>query len=407
VTPSHYIWVSNEGNDRDSGSKDAPMASIQAAIDASRPGTAVLVEAGTYFENVKITQNGTDSAPIWLVSADGDGAATIVPLSETTSTVYGRGVDNFVISGFEIDGADKQHGIEFTQAGRDYHNWANNIVIENNHITGTGYDGVKLAQTVNVEVRGNTIVGGSEESIDMVTVYDAVISGNEISGLDGRSGITAKGGSERILIEKNSITDVGADGITIGGWTDETLVGELSLSFQARDVVVKDNFIEGVDKRAINILGAQDSVIRDNYIDPQNDYFSTINIQTGRWGLDSKNTVIEDNIITRENWLHVNNGQGNGLDVGQNDQDGSWDYPVGLEAQSSTNFGWIQELVGSDAPSLSLTPTSNPVPISEAAWTILRSSSTIPISLSLTAQSALASTPITLTAFKACCRKMR
>ncbi len=350
ATPSNFLWVSINGSDVNNGSENAPFGSIQGAIDAATPGTAILVKAGFYHENLKIRTSGTEADPIWIVSADGNQAATITPLSEDLSTVYGRGIDNVVISGFQIDGAENHHAIEFTQAGRDYHNWVNNVVIENNHIFSTGLDGIKLAQTINAEVIGNKILGGREEAIDLVTVSNAVISGNEIDGLNGRSGITVKGGSEHILIQNNSLMNVGADGITIGGWTDESLLDRLSLEFQARDVVVEENFIQAVEKRAINILGGQDTVISNNYIDPQNDYPATINIQSGRWGLLSKDVTIEDNVITRPNWLTVHKGQGEGLAVENNMQSGTLSYDVGLAAASTNTFPWLVN--GSDpAPS--------------------------------------------------------
>ena len=357
ASPSHFLWVSEDGRDTNNGSKEAPFGTIQAAADAATPGTAIMVKAGAYNENVKVRTSGTEDAPIWIVSADGDQAATITPISESISTVHGRGVDNVVISGFQIDGAENQHGIEFTQAGHDYHNWVNNIVIENNHIVSTGLDGIKLAQTNNVEVTGNKILGGREEAIDLVTVNHAVISGNEIDGLDGRSGITVKGGSEDIVIEKNAITNVGADGITIGGWTDESLLDRLSLEFQAKDVVVQENLIQSVEKRAINILGGQDAHISNNFIDPQNDYFTTINVQSGRWGLDAKDVTIEDNIITRADWLTVHEGQGKGLVVGNNQQSGAVPIDVGLAAVSTNAFPWLATGV---EPPLS-TPPSPPI----------------------------------------------
>ena len=89
LAPTRYLWVSVDGSDSNTGSKDAPMASIQAAVDAARPGTAVLVEAGAYHENVKVRSNGTEDAPIWIVSADGYKAAELIPLSDTLSTIYG------------------------------------------------------------------------------------------------------------------------------------------------------------------------------------------------------------------------------------------------------------------------------------------------------------------------------
>jgi len=49
------------------------------------PGTAVMVRAGTYVERVDITHGGRDALPIWLISADGQGAARV----ESSSTCNG------------------------------------------------------------------------------------------------------------------------------------------------------------------------------------------------------------------------------------------------------------------------------------------------------------------------------
>ena len=359
LVPTRYIWVSVDGSDRNTGSKDAPMASIQAAVDAASPGTAVLVEAGTYHENVKVRSNGTEDAPIWIVSADGYKGANVVPLSDTLSTIYGRGVDNVVISGFAIEGAKERHAVEFTQSGRDYSNWGNNLVIENNYINNKGFDGIKISQTNTAEVVGNTVIGGSEESIDFVTVFDAVIAGNEIEGLDGRSGITVKAGSERVVIANNSIKNVGVDGINVGGWTNKSINDDLSLEFQARHIVVKENFIQDIEKRPINIHAGQDSIITNNYLDPQNSYFTTVHVQNGRWGLDSKNITIEDNIITREKWLSVSEGQGEGLSVSNNRQSGSMDFDVGRTAQDKASLTWLHELRIADPEPSAPLPTSD------------------------------------------------
>ena len=51
------------------------MGSIRAAMAMALPGTAVMVRAGTYVERVDITHGGQDDQPIWLISADGQGAA--------------------------------------------------------------------------------------------------------------------------------------------------------------------------------------------------------------------------------------------------------------------------------------------------------------------------------------------
>ena len=79
ITPKRVIWVSNSGNNGNNGSEHSPMKSIQAALDKAAPGTAVMVKAGTYVENVVFKESGRADAPIQLISADGIGAAKIKP----------------------------------------------------------------------------------------------------------------------------------------------------------------------------------------------------------------------------------------------------------------------------------------------------------------------------------------
>ena len=81
LVPDRYLWVSVDGRDSNDGSRDAPFGSIQAAIEAATPGTAVLVTAGTYRENVKVTSSGTEQKPIWIVSADGAHEAISISFS--------------------------------------------------------------------------------------------------------------------------------------------------------------------------------------------------------------------------------------------------------------------------------------------------------------------------------------
>ena len=94
LTPDRHLWVSIDGTDVNNGSREIPFGLIQVAVDAATPGTAVLVQGGIYHQNVEIGSSGTESAPIWIVSAEDQQPAPIVPLSESLSAVYGRGVDN-------------------------------------------------------------------------------------------------------------------------------------------------------------------------------------------------------------------------------------------------------------------------------------------------------------------------
>src|SRR5687768_6627697 len=122
LTPTSYIWVSPNGNNGATGSASDPLLTIQSAVSMAGPGTAIMVMAGEYHENIKLPSNGggLPDAPIWLMSADGPQAAKIVPVNPDASTIKGLGTDNYVISGFLIEGG--KNGIQFGLSGWDINN---------------------------------------------------------------------------------------------------------------------------------------------------------------------------------------------------------------------------------------------------------------------------------------------
>jgi hypothetical protein len=62
------FYVSTNGNDAAPGSHDKPWKTIQHAADTLEPGETALVRGGTYFEDVRITRDGTADAPITISS---------------------------------------------------------------------------------------------------------------------------------------------------------------------------------------------------------------------------------------------------------------------------------------------------------------------------------------------------
>jgi hypothetical protein len=181
AVPRRYIWVDDNARSGGDGSKAHPLNSIQTALAKAKPGTAVMVKAGEYHTNVKILRDkdGTADAPIWLMSADGPGAAHIIATNPNDAAIQGGGVQNFIVDGFRITGG--KNGIQFSQNGSDYTDMIANIVIRNNIIENPVEDGVKANGGHGIYVLNNKIVGGCDEGIDFVTIIGGVISGNEVS----------------------------------------------------------------------------------------------------------------------------------------------------------------------------------------------------------------------------------
>jgi serralysin len=340
LSPQKYIWVSPTGSDGNSGSETSPLKTIQAAVNQATAGTAIMVAAGVYHENVKLPalSKGTPDNPIWLVSADGPQAAKIIAVNDTLSTIYGYGTDNYVVQGFEIEGGFR--GIRFGEEGS---NLVENILLIDNIIHGTSEDGIKISQANNVQVIGNTVYNVAQEGIDFVAVLDAVVAYNEVSNAKSTAaGIVAKSGSTNIAIHHNYVHDIpNGDGISIGGQgTGSSPWRPGYTDWQAKNVVVSDNYVERVDQNTVVVKGGIDSKIIDNYLSADPSYYSNIGVGSGYRGLPdgtkiylhSKNVEIADNILVGKQNVVVYEGSNNNISIHDNAPTGNWTTLVGPDA---------------------------------------------------------------------------
>lgn len=69
-----YVVDQAKGNDGNAGSAEAPFASVGKGVAALKPGDTLLVKAGIYREQVKVTAQGTAEAPIRIQAAPGERA---------------------------------------------------------------------------------------------------------------------------------------------------------------------------------------------------------------------------------------------------------------------------------------------------------------------------------------------
>jgi Right handed beta helix region len=341
LTPTKKVWVSPSGSNSNDGSSAHPYKTIQYALDHATPGTAVMVKAGTYAENVEFHHSGTADKPIWLISADGVGKAHIKPgKSTTTATIEAFGEDYIVISGFDVSGGDRNtNGIAVTQGGTDFSNLTHHVVIKNNIVHDAVKDGIKVAQGDYVYVVNNRVHHVGDQGIDFVAVNNSVIARNEVTYVTGKApALFAKGGSTNVLIADNYVAHVANDGIAVGGWTEGTKNMRPGYTgWQAKNVVVIDNHVEDVGKRPLVILGAQKSQIIHNYLESNPDYYYVVTIAPDNSSppLNSKDTLFKNNTFDRsEHWLQVQPGQGGGLKLTGNRFDGVWDGDAGLGSES-------------------------------------------------------------------------
>lgn len=237
-------------------SRTTPFNSLGNGINAAYPGDTVYVMSGTYTPASR--QSGATSYGIHSTVRHGSADQRIVimkdPEALTMPVIDGGNfpshniieiVHSYVtLDGLEITSSNStsQNGIRLDghNNGDDtggtygmcmdqytpgcmppapYHsNGADGAIIQNCYLHDIGGDGLKISRTNDAVIRNNRIyhvgTGGQQQAIDLLGVWDSVISGNELwdnpSSPSINSAIFAKGGSQNVIIESNYIHDMSA-----------------------------------------------------------------------------------------------------------------------------------------------------------------------------------------------------
>ena len=168
----------------------ANYSTIQEAIDHATPGDQILVQAGTYLENIVINKS------ISLVGEDRE--LTIINGTQT-GAVINITASNVNVTGFTLGksglGTPSDSGIfvEYSsnvaisnnKIAKNYEGitilFCSNIVISDNNISINGYDGISIYSSVNVMVSNNVILSNFYNGISFYSSGYNVVSGNTIS----------------------------------------------------------------------------------------------------------------------------------------------------------------------------------------------------------------------------------
>jgi serralysin len=280
LVPLAFLYVQAGSPLGGDGSEGKPFATIQAATAIAKPGTAVLVRAGTYIEAVKLPSRagGTATRPIWYVSAGGAGKAKIVVPKGAKAGIQGLGVKNIAIVGFEIVGGE--NGVQFSMSGDPRRNpaiwhepaaYVQNVVVRGNILHGQAPgDGVKISQADGVEVSDNVIYDVADQCVDFVAVNDGTIARNDCSGARHAAGIFAKAGSRDIRVSANFVHDFpksNVAGIALGGESTPAYFRPNQNDFEVLRMQVRDNRVEKIAGYPILVQGAKDSTVAENILD--------------------------------------------------------------------------------------------------------------------------------------------
>ncbi len=198
-------WVATDGNDTAAGTANAPLRTIQAAIDAASGGDEINVRTGVYPEALDITTFDNNTQLVSLRAAPGqqpvlDGETISAPVAITLVNQQFVSIDGFEIRNYSAAG-EWQLAAGIYVAGA-----SSNISITNNDIhhissshptspiaNGIGIYGTSVKPTGNILIDGNSvhnlILGWSESlvlngNIDGFAVQNNVIHSNDNIGID-------------------------------------------------------------------------------------------------------------------------------------------------------------------------------------------------------------------------------
>ncbi|WP_042387321.1 right-handed parallel beta-helix repeat-containing protein [Streptacidiphilus melanogenes] len=251
-----------------------PGQSIQAAVDAARPGDTVLVQAGHYHESVLLRTSGVTlrgAGPLTVLSPP-DGAATgacaaagdgICVFGTADHPVTDARIESLTVSGFRIDG--------ISASGTD------GLTVRSVEARDNGQQGISEEKSVRSRVAGNTAHGNGQAGVFLANIADGKgvgvdtdgtrVSGNRLYG--NRFGVVVRR-LRNLVVAQNTVTG-NCGGVFIVGDDTRPRAGDLTV----RGNLVNDNnsycpatdrlpYIQG---SGIVLTGVEQTLVTDNEVD--------------------------------------------------------------------------------------------------------------------------------------------
>jgi parallel beta-helix repeat protein len=304
----------------------SPGQSIQAAIDAANPGDTIVVEPGTYNQNVLIAKNGITLEGRHAILEPPVGQPACVDPEEPESLngicVFGEPdahgnitpVQGVTVTGFTIRNFSGSGIIAFGAEGATF---SDNTAADN------GEYGIAAFNSTGTKILGNTTYGSEEAGVYVGDSpnADATIRGNET--FDNLFGIFLRNAENGAIRENNSHDNcIGALVLAdapgpAGGFT--FVDNNISHNTKACPPIVEEDFppTSGV---GIALLGAHDvrvvaNTITDNIPSGPTAFSAGVFVATGVGGTKPANIVVTHNAILRNQPDLFWDGEGSGIDL--------------------------------------------------------------------------------------------
>jgi Right handed beta helix region len=305
----HTRYVATTGSDQANGAIEHPFRTIQAAVDASGPGDAVVIHGGTY-DPFSIAVGGRSDAPFTVSSAAGEtvliqGSTPFqagVRVARTSSWVTVQGLTVTGVTGYRSAGVLVESVVDgpitlsnLIVTGNDGYGInvyeSQNVLVENSDLSHNGTGIQVIREGSGVVIRGNQIhendrmirntpqptnddYGAEGVTLDgtagPVLVTDNRIWGNRAASDDylWDGGAFSIFGASRVTITANTMWDnenvleTGTDGAPCGGnaftrnvaWGDTSQGRSWGLFLRCgQDMLVAHNTIVGLESFAFSL----------------------------------------------------------------------------------------------------------------------------------------------------------
>lgn len=177
-------------------------------------------------------------------------------------------------------------------------------------------DGIKCSGLDKLTIRDCTLTGWGGQGIDMVGCHDSLITGCRFTGKSGFSataGVQTKGGSSDITVEKCHFINSGERPLNVGGSTGLDLFRPLGAKFEAKNIVVRDNIIEGSSCAAAFVGVDGGEFVGNTILYPEKWIFRILQETTEPGFAPCRNVLVQDNrIIFRRAQVQIEINVGSG-----------------------------------------------------------------------------------------------
>ena len=246
--------IESEGNAPHTHSKIhiiqvSDLQSLKVALSEAKPGDRILITQGIYHGGLRLgNTQGTKERPIEIAGSDPEFPPVFQGRGEAVkmSQVGYVKIKNIRIEKRSGNGINIDDGGHIGQP-------SHHIILENIQINEIGrkgnIDALKMSGVDHFVVKNCIMQGWGGSGIDFVGCHNGVVQSCTFEGLPGyrtKNAIQIKGGSSRILIEKNTFINCGERTIGIGGSTGTPFFRPQNATYEAENVIVAGNkFIGG------------------------------------------------------------------------------------------------------------------------------------------------------------------